>query len=85
MGRGALRSRQAPLLRQGNRPVRHRRYIQGNDGRGRLWYQLCFSLLPGLTADGRENRLELRPDLRAEGLTHLLSSLAARTDLGRRT
>jgi hypothetical protein len=47
-----------------------------------LWYQLCFSLLPGLTADGRENRLELRPDLRAEGLTHLLSSPAARTALG---
>ena len=36
---------------------------QGNDGRGRLWCQVYNPLMPDLTAGGRENRLEVRPDL----------------------
>jgi hypothetical protein len=83
MDHGALR-RRAPLLRQGNN-----RQQAGSSspickamaaGEGCVC-QVFNPLMPDLTAGDRENRLEVRPDLSgSEGLTHLLSSLAARTD-----
>jgi len=54
------------LLYPGSRATTDRFVIadmQGNDGRGRLWCQVYNPLMPDLTAGGRENRLEVRPDL----------------------
>jgi hypothetical protein len=55
--------------------------MQGNDGRGRLWCQVYSPLMPDLAAGGSQ-RGETGGEAGPEGLTHLLSSRAARTAVG---